>query len=173
MYLDGVTSYLPVYMPTKEEYESGDYPEIEMTSAELEWDPQTDQFERCKNAMLDAHGNLREGLPSKPRLVIKELRTESLQGDTVDITNDAHFGSVLESNANISLASVCKRNISRLARVKRKLEEVELTPRDGEIPLNAGGTIKSQQRKQVHSPTLAKRWRIPDSKAKNMVCATT
>ena len=93
--------------------------------------------------MLDAHGNLKEGLPSKPRLVIKELQTESLQGNAVDITNDAHIRSVLESNANVSLASVRKRNISRLARVKRKLEEVELTPRDGEILLNAGGVVKS------------------------------
>ena len=138
MYLDGVTSYLPVYMPTKEEYESGDYPEIEMTSAELEWDPQTDQFERCENAMLDAHGNLREGLPTKPKFVIKKLQTESLQGDLVDITDDAHLGSVLESNVNVSLTGVRTRNLSRLARVERKLKELELAPRDGEFPLNSG-----------------------------------
>ena len=128
---------------TKEECESGDYPEIETTSAELEWDPQTDQFERCENAMLDAHGNLKEGLPTKPKFVIKELQTESLQGNLVDITDDAHLGSVLESNVNVSLTSVCNRNLRRLARVKRTIKEVELTPRDGEFPLNSGGTIKS------------------------------
>ena len=65
--------------------------------------------------MLDAHGNMREGLPTKPKFVIKKLQKESLQGDLVDITDDAHLGSVLESNVNVSLTGVRTRNLSRLA----------------------------------------------------------
>ena len=37
--LSGVTSYLPVYQPSLEDWYSGKYPRYELTSEHLDWNP--------------------------------------------------------------------------------------------------------------------------------------
>lgn len=56
--LKGVTSYLPVLTVSKDEFESGDYPRIELTNEHLEWDPTTTTYERQEEAMTDYEGNI-------------------------------------------------------------------------------------------------------------------
>ena len=42
--LMGVTSYLPVHKPTKEEWESQTYPRLKLTSEHLYWGPASTKY---------------------------------------------------------------------------------------------------------------------------------
>ena len=76
LHISGVTSYLPVYKPTKEEYESGDYIAIEMTSETLDWDPLTDRHKKVEDAMVDGDGRLIKVSPSPPQFIINAMQTQ-------------------------------------------------------------------------------------------------
>ena len=58
--LDGVSSVFPVRAPTREEFLSGDFPRVDMTSEDLTWDPGTTSYEEQEDAMIDHKGELIE-----------------------------------------------------------------------------------------------------------------
>ena len=50
--LKGVTSYLPTETVTMEEYESGEYPRIELTSEHQVWEPNSTRFQEQEEAHM-------------------------------------------------------------------------------------------------------------------------
>ena len=59
--LHGITSYFPTRKPTISEYENSDMDHrINMTSADMPWDPMATHYGEQEEQMLDRKGNLRE-----------------------------------------------------------------------------------------------------------------
>ena len=56
--LRGVTSYLPTDTVTMEEFESGKYPRIELTSEHQVWEPSSTRFQEQEEAITGLDGNI-------------------------------------------------------------------------------------------------------------------
>ena len=137
--LQGVTSYLPVHTPTREEWESHRYPRIDLTSDTLLWDPSCTRYEEQEEAMIDHRGEFVPRVADDaPKMVINSLSSFT---PLADITDNDNFASVLQSKVNVSATS--------------------------------SGVIHSSQKKPVDAPTLARRWMIPEARAKQTVRRTT
>jgi hypothetical protein len=108
--LKGVTLYLPVLTVSKNEFESGDYPRIELTNEHLEWDPTTTTYEWQEEAMTNYEGNIvaSDDTASRGRrLIINSLSTSGLSTKiAADVTDDLNFSDVLESYINVSVTNI-------------------------------------------------------------------
>ena len=141
--LQGVTSYLPVHTPTKEEWETHRYPRIDLTSDTLTWDPSCTRYEEQEEAMTDHRG---EFVPIAdldtsgrgPEMVINSFSTFN---PLADITHNDNFAAVLQSKVNVSATY--------------------------------SGEIRSKAKKPVDASTLSRRWMIPEARAKQTVRQTT
>ncbi|KAL7530108.1 hypothetical protein ACHAXR_003313, partial [Thalassiosira sp. AJA248-18] len=142
-----VTSYLPTFAISREDWNSGDYPRLDLTSEHLEWDPNNTTYEEQENAMTDHKGNIIGSNPSArgPNLVINSISTSSV--DAADFTDDDNFSSVLESNVRVALSELSTNS--------------------------ATGILRSKTGKQVDHKTLANRWGISTDRAKQTVMKTT
>ena len=99
MFIRGVTSYLPTEVMTYDDWVSGDYPVIDLTSEHLEWDPTNPRYEDQENSMLDRPGEIIRNTTSRgPLMVINSVATTTV--DAADITDDDNLGDVLESYVN-------------------------------------------------------------------------
>ena len=98
--LSGVTSYLSISKPTVEEFESGNFARIELTSLDLTWDPGDTTYATQEDDITDSHGEIINDPAARgPKtLVINSLN--SMAVDAADITDDDNFGNVLESNVS-------------------------------------------------------------------------
>ena len=96
--LKHVTSYLSVYKPTEDEWESHSHPRIELTSEHLTWDPATTHYEEEEERMADCHGDLVR-VDSGTTLVVNSLTSLT---PMADFTHDYNFGSVLQSKVRVS-----------------------------------------------------------------------
>ena len=163
--IQGVTSYLPVHAPTKEEWESRRYPRIDLTSDTLTWDPSCSRYEDQEEALLDHRGEFNppeiDTSMRGPKLVINSLTSQILLEDSdtsmrgpklvvnsltshhplVDITHNDNFATVLQSKVNVSATQ--------------------------------SGGVRSNAKKSVDAPTLARRWMIPENRARQTVQQTT
>lgn len=145
LYLDGITSYLSCFSPTMNEWASGDYPVVEMTSPDVVWEPSDERFAAQEAAMYDAKGYLASNASARgPSLVINQMSSTFI-GDTADITDNDNLGSVLESYVSVSSVDSS----------------------------NSGSTFKSRRMPGVDHMTLAKRWNVPPDRAKQTVGVTT
>ncbi len=139
----GVTSFLNVRTITSDEYYSGDFSRVDLTSETLTWDPQTTVYEESEAAMINYSGEIvRDGAVRGPSLVINELH--SLTVDAADITHDFYFHQVLQSHVVIS-----------------------------SMDTSRNGSIRSRKTGFIDSLTFAARWMIPSEHAKRTVQRTT
>ena len=100
--LRGVTSYLPVHKPSRDDWNAHIYPRIELTSEHLEWDPASTRYTEMEEALTDINGEVggRSSYPGDPPLVINSIM--SLNSPLTDITNRDTFASVLKNKVRIS-----------------------------------------------------------------------
>ena len=142
--LKGVTSYLPVHRPTQDEWASAQVPRIDLTSEHLEWDPASTRYSEQEEAMTGYDGDVVRSEPGRPALVINSLTTHHVR-PLADISNNDNLGAVLESKVQVaSVSSSC--DVAH---------------------------VVSKQGKAVDASTLAKRWMIPQDRAKNTIKKTT
>ena len=144
--LSGVTSYLSISKPTVEEFESGNFARIELTSLDLTWDPGDTTYATQEDDITDSHGEIINDPAARgPKtLVINSLN--SMAVDAADITDDVNFGNVLESNVTMSLSSLNR---------------------------NYTGTVRTKPAPPINYETLSKRWNIAPDRAKATVARTT
>jgi hypothetical protein len=94
LHLQGVMSYLLVWKPTMAEWETGDIVRIDMTTENLDWDPNDPTYFSQETVMTDYRGVV---LPRPDRgqpFVINAL--SSMTADAADITDDENFGIALK-----------------------------------------------------------------------------
>ena len=140
----GVTSYLPVHRPSREEYDSGEIPRFELTSATLTWDPSSTTYMEQEDSQLDVSGGLASIDPrDRGHTLVINSFSSCTHSPLADITHDDNFGNVLLSKVQVSA-------------VKKK-----------------AGTVGSTQGKLVDAQALSRRWMIPLHRAKNTVRKTT
>ena len=157
--IKGVTSYLPVFAPTQEEWESARYPRIELTSETLIWDPLHTGFQQQEEAMTDLKGEIAVVDPSKrgPSVVINSLSSFT---PLADVTHDENFGTVLESKVRASAS------IGKVVTRSRKGVDAQTLSRRWEIPHERAKTTvkKTTQRgvRQMINPTLSRRYPTND-----------
>ncbi len=142
LHLQGVTSYLPVCMPTAAKWETGDIIWIDMTAENLDWDPNDPTYSSQEAAMTDYMGVV---LPRPDRgqpFVVNAL--SSMTTDATDITDDENFGIALEQHVTVSVAVL-------------------------DTTKTASGRIHSKAGKPVDAEMLAKRWLILANRAARTV----
>jgi hypothetical protein len=141
--LRGVTSLLYMRNVTPDEYDSGQYPRLHLTSETLTWDPQTTSFEEQECAMMDYSSNIvRDVAVRGPDFVISKLNSMII--DPYDFTHDCNFHHMLESH--VIVLSV-------------------------DTALN--GNVILRRTKLIGLLTLAARWMISSERAKRTVLRTT
>ena len=96
--LKQVTSYLSVYKPAEEEWESHEQPRIELTSEHLLWDPATTYYQEQEERMTEIRGDVVRD-DAGTTMVVNSLTSET---PSADFTHDYNFGSVLESKVRVS-----------------------------------------------------------------------
>jgi hypothetical protein len=148
--LRGVTSLLNVRTPTLNEWNSGAFRQLHLTSETLTWDPTMTQYEDQEMAMTDYSGNVvrRDVMRGQVSgLVINSL--SSLTADHADVTDNDNFYQVLSSMVQIS--------------------STESSP--NELSLN--GHICLRKIAPIDPQTLAAQWMISPDRAKRTVVMTT
>jgi hypothetical protein len=102
--LRGVTSYLPTDTVTMEEYESGKYPRIELTSEHQVWEPSSTRFQEQEEAITGLDGNIIDrGSAARGLFTTNAVTTLFINSvttivvDAADFTSDDNFAIVLES----------------------------------------------------------------------------
>ena len=133
------------------------YHTIELTSEQLDWEPNDTRFQESEEAMISYDNQLAGKDDNENILIISPLT--SLTMTYANITGDSNFGTILESKVCVSAANTSNDQSSKF--------EASMTRRQ------PGKTILNSQRKMVDAPTLAKRWNIPLDRAKATVLATT
>ena len=138
MYLDGIISFLPVRMPTTKEWDSNEFPRIDLTSRDLEWDPYSKSYAEQEDAAARRVTQVQSvsSIPAAPSFRISSM--SSMSNDAVCITDDENFAQTLESHICVSLSSV----------------HTHQTP----------GTVRSKPRPAVDHMTLSRRWNIPPAR---------
>ena len=141
--LQGVTSYLNVFKPRIEDWDSCCFPRLDFTSDNLSWNPETTLYQNQEEAMLDVRGDIVkfDDGDGEFSLIINSLSTHHAT-PSADITDDDNFGTVLINQVQVSSA-------------------------------HSNGKVRSQQGKAVDAQTLAKRWMIPLDRARNTILKTT
>ena len=142
--LSGVTSYLPVHVPSMEDWISNKYPRYELTNEQLDWDPCDDSFQQQEDAMTDVHGQLAERHVSRGRGLHSNTLNISYTSSVpvADISQDDNLSTVLLNKVQMQVSAV-------------------------------SGGVKSTSHKNVDAQSLARRWSIPLHRAKNTVQMTT
>ena len=154
--LRGVTHCFPTRKPTQQEYDTSDpgY-HIDMTHQDVEWDPQTTDYGKSEESMLDVYGRIRKR-PKKPdfdRIIAAVARQER---DTVP-------------EDDLGLALVANRNVSAIkTQDKRKgVDAPTLSQRWGISIEAAKRTIQSTTQNAIRyfsGERLSRRFRTNDRK---------
>jgi hypothetical protein len=101
LHLQGVTLYLPVCKLIAAKWETGDIVRIDMTTENLDWDPNDPTYSSQEAAMTD-YGGVVLLCPDRGQpFVINTL--SSMTTDAADITDDENFGIALEQHVTVSL----------------------------------------------------------------------
>jgi hypothetical protein len=88
--LMGVISLLYVRNVDSDDFHSGRYPRLHLTSETLTWDPQTNLYKEQERAMTDISGAIvHDAAVRGPSLVIIELH--SFATNTADVMHDCNF----------------------------------------------------------------------------------
>jgi hypothetical protein len=141
--LRGVTSLLYVRNVTPDEYNSGEFTQLHLTSETLTWDPQTPSYAEQELAMTDHTGQIvREAVDRGPPLVVSKLY--SYADDPADVFHDCNFHQVLRSHVVVS-----------------------------SVDTTLNGHIVLRKTTPIDSLTLAARWMISPARAKQTVLRTT
>ncbi len=101
--LRGVTSLLNVRTLTIDDFNSQDYPQLNLTSETLTWDPTTTLYEEQENAMTDYSGNIVCDAAMRGRIwtsIVNELQLPTT--DMADMTHNCNFHQVLTSHVVVS-----------------------------------------------------------------------
>jgi len=106
MYLDGIMSYIPVCQPTKEEWDSNEFPRIDLTHRDLEWDPYSKSYAEQEEAALALTARI-QTISTSPRLPSYRISSmSSMANDSVCLTDDDNFSHALESHVSVSISSM-------------------------------------------------------------------
>jgi hypothetical protein len=141
--LRGVTLLLYVRNVTPDEYDSGQYPQLHLTSETLTWDPQTTSFEEQRRTMMDYSSNIVRGVAMRgPDFIISKLNSMTI--DPYDFMHDCNFHHMLESHVIVS-----------------------------SVDTALNGNVISRKTKPIDPLTLAARWMISSERAKRTVLRTT
>ena len=157
LYIHGVTSWLPVSKPSLEDWNSKKYQTIELTTEQLDWEPNDTRFQEYEEAMISYGDQLMGKDDNYNTLIISSMTSLTIPSD--DITGDSNFGTILESKVCVSAANTSIDQSSKLEAIMTKQQP--------------GKTVLTSQCKIVYAPTLAKRRNITHDRAKNTVLATT
>ena len=156
-FLKGVASVLETESVTLEEFDRYECPRIELTAADLDWDPSSTVFEDQENITLNYKGDLvRPSVPKRAPLMLINSFITSTRAEAVGIIDGDNFAEALEANVNVSYLRLSKPRVATT---------VARGP--------ALGNIHSEKGKQVDAATLASRWGIDHKKALNTVRMTT
>ena len=97
----GVTSYLPVFAPSREDWELHRYPRIVLTSDGLTWDPFYTGYQEQEEAITDLKGEIAplDSTLRGPSIVINSLSSFT---PMADFTHNDNFHTILESKVQVS-----------------------------------------------------------------------
>ena len=180
--LNGVVSYAPVRVPTAAEYENSDLGNrIELTCESIEWDPNSEHFGRQENAMIDAHGRLRERVVKRSNVhdiaAFHTIRQEH--------PPDNDFGRALSGNVMVRWEQdgvfIHQESDERAIKALCATKEVQALPvserrsRTARIAhVRTFKALKTQRKKHSITPMfLAKRWNIGLAAAEKTLEVTT
>ena len=142
--IHGVTLFLNVRTITSDEYYSGEFTHVDLTSENLTWDPpQTTLYEESEAAMINYSAKIvRDGAVRGRSLVINELHFMTV--DAANITHNCNFHLLLQDHVFLS--------------------SMETSP---------NGRMRSLKTAPIESLTLAACWMIPPEHAKQTVQRNT
>ena len=156
---------MPVHAPTKEEWESRRHPRIDLTSDNLTWDPSCSRYEDQEEALLDHRGEFNppeiDTSMRGPKLVINSLTSQILLED-FDTSMRGPKLVINSLTSHLPLAAITHND--NFATVLQSKVNVSAT--------HSGG-VRSNAKKSVDAPTLARRWMIPEHRARQTVQQTT
>ena len=142
--LHGVTSYLPSWKPTKEEYENTpEHLRVELTTEAPDWDLASKTFQQQEEAMLQADGQLKDPIESWSLKRMISVLHGILQSETLDF----HLGDAMHSH--------------------------ELVDTDTHGPQSIGSITSGIRKPSIQANQLAKNWGIGLETATHTVEATT
>ena len=118
LFLKGVTSVLETCPVTLEEFDHHVCPKIELTAANLTWDPSSTVYEDQENYYLDYKGDLtRPGAHKRAPLMLINSVTTSTSANAIDVMDGNDFVEALEVNVNVSYLRLSKpRRAAEVAR---------------------------------------------------------
>ncbi len=99
LHLQGVTPYLPVRKPTLTEWETGDTVQMNMTTKNLDWNPNALIYSTQEKAMTDHRGVVLLCPDREQTFVINTL--SSMMTDAANITDNENFTLALEQQVAI------------------------------------------------------------------------
>ena len=157
--LQGVTSYLPVLTPTEDEWQSGLYPQVELTAQHLDWEPASNRFQMQEESMMDHKGEIVHVDDRERPMIISSLN--SLVMPAANITDDDNFAEALSSKVRVSAVSS-----GNIRSSQGKAVDAHALSRRWHIPYRrAKNTVqRTTQRgvRQVLNPTLTRRYLTND-----------
>ena len=112
LYIHSVTSWLPVYKPSLEDWNPKKYHTIELTAEKLDWEPNDTRFQESEEAMTSYGGQLMVKYNNDNTLIISS--TTSLTMPSADITGDSNFGTIIESKFCVSAVNTSIEKSSKL-----------------------------------------------------------
>ena len=162
--LDGVTSYLPTFKPTKEQYEAAtEGVDLHvLTYDSPDWDPHDQDFAERERNMLDHRGHVHERRPRRPQRICAFESTEAQRGGLQHETPADDFGIALTANRMVS-------------KIRSSLEPAtidrgrQLEPRI----FKKIAAMSSATSSKLSPEVLAKRWGIGIQAAKRTMKRTT
>lgn len=161
--LNGVFSSLNVRNLSADDYDSGNFTRLHLTSDTLTWDPTTTIYEEQENAMMDYTGRVVSRNDSAARgqntMVINELN--SLANDAADITDSDNFHKVLQAHAHVASFE----SGSFTTRASAPIDHQTLASRWMISPEQASKTVKVTTQRGVRTcihPSLSRRFPTND-----------
>ena len=141
-----MTSYLPIYKPFLEDWDSGKYLRCELTSEHLDWNPSDPTFGEQEDDATDDVGSFvdRYAPSGYPNLYIRAISSSVPQSN---ISDDENLGNVLMNKVQVSV-------------IARAISTAQTTKT---------GNVTSTQGKFMDTHDFSRRWMIPIDCAKRTV----
>ena len=113
LFLKGVTSVLETCPVTLEEFDHHVCPRIELTAADLTWDPSSTVYEDQENFYLDYKGDLiRPVVHKRASLMLINSATTSTSADAIDVMDGNNFAEALEANVIVPYLRLSKPRVA-------------------------------------------------------------
>jgi len=155
--LKGVTSCITVSKPTQSQYE--ELPRLVLTNQDLQWDPQSTDFQTQEDAFLDTFGNFKSPGERKQnsKFILKTTKTKEISIAALkSLQQQAYYRSQSDSILDSICPSLNEGTFGHQMTENRMIHSTTTSTRRGLSPAK-----------------LAKTWNIPLKQAENTIRVTT